>query len=750
MSIIKDVIVRFKGDASGVDRASKQVKGSLGGITKQLGGLAAGFAGAFAIQAVVGDAIKTIKEFEQSMANLASITGASAADMDQFGGAAIDLSKQFGTSAGEIVKGFALVKSAMAELDTQGVIEVTEAVDVLSKAAGLDMVTATNALTLTMNQFGVEASKSSEVVDILATSQQKGTATIAQLAESFKNVGSAAKASGLDVTETSVALQALAKGGVVGAEAGTKLRGILIKLAETGRSDLNPATNDMVDILQTLKDEELDLTKATEMFGAENAAAALTMIDQINTVRTLSGEMKNLTSAYDQAVTNTDTLNGQLDKSKASWDALILSVEDGDGAISSFFKDALSKGTEWIDQLTELNEGGFGGLVRGAKDALPELEQMNAAIRKMGQELTDIDIQEALDAGDGEALKQIVEDLRAAGVDAGTIALQFDDVLEGIAASEAETLDFAKSVGLVVNEMSTVQKYLGNFPDLEKVFTETTRQTREEMHGVADAADDASDSTKSIGDAVEEVIPQVEDLVLSFEKMPTAIEQAEDMLANFSVDDVGAFDTPEEMASPEMGDDAAANIRDIDAAAISLGETFESIATGGAVEAFEGIGTAIGQAAAGVGGMSSVMTAGLQAIGGMLERFGKALIAYSVSVELFKEGLKISPAAGIIGGIALIAAGAALKSIEIPAFAAGTIGATGGLSLVGEFGPELVNLPAGAAVSSASKTKGMMGGGGRMVFIQRGDSLIATASESTRATRFINGPSSAIGTNKSR
>ncbi len=44
----------------------------------------------------------------------------------------------------------------------------------------------------------------------------------------------------------------------------------------------------------------------------------------------------------------------------------------------------------------------------------------------------------------------------------------------------------------------------------------------------------------------------------------------------------------------------------------------------------------------------------------------------------------------------------------IPAFANGTSFAPGGLSLVGELGPELVNLPRGAQVQTASKTKSMM------------------------------------------
>lgn len=48
---------------------------------------------------------------------------------------------------------------------------------------------------------------------------------------------------------------------------------------------------------------------------------------------------------------------------------------------------------------------------------------------------------------------------------------------------------------------------------------------------------------------------------------------------------------------------------------------------------------------------------------------------------------------------------------EIPHFATGGV-SMGGLAMVGEHGPELVNLPGGSSVSSASDTDAMLGGGG--------------------------------------
>lgn len=76
---------------------------------------------------------------------------------------------------------------------------------------------------------------------------------------------------------------------------------------------------------------------------------------------------------------------------------------------------------------------------------------------------------------------------------------------------------------------------------------------------------------------------------------------------------------------------------------------------------------------------------------------------------------------------ALIAAGTGIVKTAfntlVPEFASGTNYAPGGLALVGERGPELVNLPRGAQVYNNNLTRGMMGGG-EVRFIIEQDKLV--------------------------
>lgn len=68
---------------------------------------------------------------------------------------------------------------------------------------------------------------------------------------------------------------------------------------------------------------------------------------------------------------------------------------------------------------------------------------------------------------------------------------------------------------------------------------------------------------------------------------------------------------------------------------------------------------------------------------------------------------------GLLQSFANTAAQAAFSSLfgMIPGFANGTPYAPGGLAIVGERGPELVNLPRGSRVHTAERTRAMLGGG---------------------------------------
>lgn len=357
----QNVIVEYISKSAKFKDDQKQIAKStagLGKLFKSVGSQIVAFASVGVAIAVFKDAAKTISEFEQSLKQLESLTGLSEETVGELGEAAIKMSKRFGTSARDIVAGFAKVGSASPQLlgNADALAEVTAQADILSKAGGITLDEAITALTSTMNQYGIEASEAATITDILSTSQQLGTARVTEIAAAMKNVGGAAASLGIGVAETNSILQALAKNSIVGSEAGIKLRNVLVKLASSGRDDLNPATQKFSDILEVLAKEGFtDATKASKFFGAQNFVAAQALIQNRDVVEDLTEKLNDEGNALEQATINTDTSAAAADRAAASWTALILSIDDGNGVISKTSKALSEMAITFFDALAALN-----------------------------------------------------------------------------------------------------------------------------------------------------------------------------------------------------------------------------------------------------------------------------------------------------------------------------------------------------------------------------------------------------------
>jgi len=129
-------------------------------------------------------------------------------------------------------------------------------------------------------------------------------------------------------------------------------------------------------------------------------------------------------------------------------------------------------------------------------------------------------------------------------------------------------------------------------------------------------------------------------------------------------------------------------------------------------------GEALGAALSG-GNFGKVFSGIFELLANGVESLGKQLIAIGTLAVVAQQAiadLLANPFAAIGVGIALVALGAALKNLtNRKAFAVGTRYAPGGMALVGERGPEMINLPRGSQVIPAAQTSNMMGGIGGQI-----------------------------------
>lgn len=132
-----------------------------------------------------------------------------------------------------------------------------------------------------------------------------------------------------------------------------------------------------------------------------------------------------------------------------------------------------------------------------------------------------------------------------------------------------------------------------------------------------------------------------------------------------------------------------------------------------------GVGLGEGLAAAITSGANfgSIFKGIFNQLGGAVSALGEQLIAIGAAALVAQQAIAqilINPFAAIAAGIALVALGSLIQSATSTQnrFAVGTRNAPGGLALVGERGPEMINLPRGSQVIPAAQTSNMLGGVG--------------------------------------
>ncbi len=339
------------------DVGSKSAGGGMfSGLGESLAGLVspAGLAtaGVAALGAGLAASFQIGAEFQKNLAAVSAITDITGASLDDIGNRAQDLAAKFGGSASTQLEAFQGVLSRFgAQLaDTPDDLgKVSESINLLAKAGGIDAAAAMDTLTTAMLQFGVDTSNSSELaaesarfINVMAASARVGAAEIPQVGEAVKVAGVAMKGAKVSFEEGNAAIQVLAAGGKVGAEAGTALRNVLGKLAGeevipkealdklkglgVDMKKVSDTSKPLSERLQELGKASKDATAFSQVFGAENAAAATILAQGAGTVRDWTKEITGTQDASKQAAVNMGTLTEQLGRAKAAFENTLINV----------------------------------------------------------------------------------------------------------------------------------------------------------------------------------------------------------------------------------------------------------------------------------------------------------------------------------------------------------------------------------------------------------------------------------------
>lgn len=360
---------------------------ALGESAKKAGKVAAAAltAAAVAAAAVATSSLTTYTEFEQAMANTAAIAGATGEDYKALEAAARQMGATTTKTATEAAE--ALGYMSLAGWDVQTSIAGLEPVLRLSEATQMDLATASDLVTDSMSALGLGVDQLESYLDLCIQTNNKANTTAESLMEAFIGCGGAAKTTGVDITDLSTALGILANNGTKGAEAGTALNSMLVRMtskdaAITAMQKLGVSAFDAQGNFRGLETVLTDLSVAMADLSTEEKAAYMSSIAGTNYYTEMAYLLDAVAESADGTASAWSTLSEQLEGSDGALMTMAGAVTDTLQGSISLFQSAVQEAQLTIgEQLAPYAQEGLQYL---ANEVLPAVtEQLGIIIPQL-------------------------------------------------------------------------------------------------------------------------------------------------------------------------------------------------------------------------------------------------------------------------------------------------------------------------------------------------------------------------------
>lgn len=359
----RNITVRLLADTSNFTAGMAKVSGesqkaattmeAAGGKTKLITtGVAAAGVAATALGVA---AIKMAADFDASMSTVQANTGASADEMAQLRQAAIDAGADTIYSATESAD--AINELGKAGLSTSDILSggLSGALN-LAASDGMEVGQAAEYMSSAMAQFNLTGADATHIADLLAAGAGEALGNVSDFGEALNNVGSTANKFGLSIDTTVGTLAAFAHQGIIGAEAGTQLRSVLLALtnqtekqrkateeygitlydAQGNFVGMSSLAGQLKEKLGGLTQEQRNSAMAT-MFGSYAIQGANVLYAEgASGIDEWTKKVSQSGYAADLAAKKNDNLKGDLENLSGSFESLMISLgEGGQGPLRS-------------------------------------------------------------------------------------------------------------------------------------------------------------------------------------------------------------------------------------------------------------------------------------------------------------------------------------------------------------------------------------------------------------------------------
>lgn len=226
-----------KGDLEQIGRTAGGLKQQLANAAAEMRNVGMGLTAGVTlpIVGVAAAAINSAAQFEQSLNVMQQVSGATEAQMASMQAQALQLGAETSFSAGEAAAG--MLELAKAGLDTDQVMAAIGGTMDLAAAGNLGLAQAAEIAANAVNTFGLDATETVDVANMLAAAANASSVEVTDLAQGISMAGAVFASSGQNIDDLTTALALMGNAGIKGSDAGTSLKTMLMRLsAPTGEA----------------------------------------------------------------------------------------------------------------------------------------------------------------------------------------------------------------------------------------------------------------------------------------------------------------------------------------------------------------------------------------------------------------------------------------------------------------------------------------------------------------------------------
>lgn len=336
-----EIVIRATDQASkALDNIANKFGGRMQSIGKNLmrTGAMMGLAAA-PIAGALGVAISSASQFEESMANVRAVLGATPREMDAISDKLIEMGAQSREGPQSVAAAFYDIVGGVADASTH--MAILDAAIATSEAGAASLGGTTSALISIMNSYGFAADQASFASDVLTQTVGMGVGTMDEFAAALPQVAGLASSLGVDFDSLGASMAFLTTKGFTASESATQLRAMMTALINPNEQ-MKRAFQEAGIASGELAIEQLGLVGAFQALAAESPTFQQNMAGTVGSVQALNGVIALTDETYGQfekdfiegteGLTDAarkiqlDSLAAQTDLLKSSFDALKITI----------------------------------------------------------------------------------------------------------------------------------------------------------------------------------------------------------------------------------------------------------------------------------------------------------------------------------------------------------------------------------------------------------------------------------------